>query len=295
MNQRLTRRQFGQLAIVGTAGAGFATLATIASKTFAQTPALTPELAIIGVRPGQIISDSTRTLELQYLNLVTSQVETVTTAATLQSADQITGFTALADNSLIVAITSASTSEQGGDPTRLLSLGTSPKTVNVSGLNKQEVLESLLVLNDGSLVGLVVRKDGQPPIRLVDIDPPTGKIIDKNRIKLAKEQRYSNLAQCPDGKIYTTSVARDGTTSLVQLELAQKKSIAITQLRLDNMTWNNGLQSLACSPASQLLALGALFHATRQSLHIVDVKTGNMSRLPQAFQVTKITLARTEG
>lgn len=324
MNQRLTRRQFGQLVLAGSATAGFATFSTLISRTSAQTPAQST-LVILGVRLGSLNnnidpeSDANRTfaaptdtntpididnprssvapsatqkLELLSLDVVTAEVKPLPgNTTTVESGEQITGFTVLADGTFLVAVTPASTSKKGGAPTRLLSLGTSSKPVIVSGLKKQEALESLLVLNDGSLVGLVVRKDGTPPARLVDINPQTGEIISKNRINLPSNQRLSNLAQCPNGKLYTTSVERNGTTNLVQLDLGQKKPTTVTPLRFNNSAWNGGLQSLVCSSAGQLFAFGPSWHDTQQYVYNVDSKTGDMTQLP-AFEVVKITIPR---
>lgn len=317
MLRRLTRRQFGQIAIAGSAAAA---IAALANRTFAQ-PAQAP-LVLIAVRPGNltrndvtggtsaapndtIVPDdpdqstapskpararTARGLQLVSLDVGNGQVQTrPTPAASLESGEEISGLAVLTDGSIVVAITPSSTSDQGRNPTRLVLLGTPPRSVNVR-LSPQEALDSLLVLNDGLLVSLVVSKAGTPGGRLVTVDPQNGQI--STIFELPTDQRFSNLAQCPDGTIYTTTVARDGATSLVQLNLGQNQVIPGAQLRFNNQVWNNGLNSLVCSSAGQLFALGNLWHETTQHLYLIDAKTGNMTRL-QPSDAAEITISRT--
>src|SRR5918999_543553 len=117
---------------------------------------------------------------------------------------------------LVVAITPLPTHRKGGDPTRLI-VGPSPSTITISGLKKKELLESLVGTKDGRLLGLVVKKNGRPPVRLVEIDQKTGDFTSK--LKLPENQRFSNLAECPDGKLYTTGIDKDGKTRLLLLDL----------------------------------------------------------------------------
>ncbi len=309
MNHKLTRRRFGQLAIAGTAATG---LAYFANKTFAQTPSLvvigadgritsTDNAATTEVNSSEVdtpVADSTgaasttHSVVVQSLNVTTGEIQTVLqTPAILQSHEQFTGLTYLSNGTLVLAITPVSTSKKGGNPTRLTILGTSPTTVTVTGLKKQEKLESLVGTNQGGLLGLVVKKNGTPPVKLVDIDVQTGKINFTEKVKLPGNERFANLVQCPDGKLYTSTVSKQGETSLVQLELGKKKAISKVQLRFNDSTWNNGLQSLVCSLGGQLLALGALRYESPNYLHIVNPSTGAMTRLIP-FDVAKTTIAR---
>lgn len=321
MNQRLTRRRFGQVVIAGSAAAG---LTYLANKTEAQT-AQTANLPVVGVDTGSITStnnaatpevnitelDSTgaartgaastnQELVVESLDVVTGQVKDLTTPQLLQdggtpilhSGEQVTGLTYLSDGRLVVAITPVSTSEKGDAPTRLTILGTSSTTVTVSGLNKQQKLESLVGTSQGGLLGLVVKKNGTPPVSLVDIDVKTGQISFTEKVILPSEQRFSNLAQCPDGKLYTTTVGKQGETNLVQLNLGQQKPITKAQLRFNGSPWNNGLNSLVCSKAGQLLALGARRYESPNNLYTVDPSNGIMTLL-KPFDVARITIAPT--
>ena len=174
-------------------------------------------------------------------------------------------------------------------PTRLLFMGTSPRSQPVSGLQPQEAIESLLLLKDGSLIGLVVGKDGSPPARIADINPQNGQISFTERVSLPTDQRFSTLAQCPDGKLYTSVYQRNGDTELWQLDLGQKTATFVTKLTIDGKQWNNGLQSLVCNSAGQLLALGALRYKTTSSLYTVDVNSGAMTLL-RNFNVAEIAI-----
>ena len=318
MYQRLTRRQLAQIAIAGTAGIA---LGTLANKTEAQQPA-----AIVGESSGALDStdaaavpevdsteeDSTdidsaaiartraastnRRLNLQSLDVGTGQVQNLTTQALeridtsiVEIGERISDLTSLADGTIVGVINTISSSNKGASPTRLTFLGNSPTTVTVSGLNRNEVLENVLVLNDGSAIGLVARRRGGQRVDIVNIDLKTGEISNNNDFVLPANVRYSNLTQCPDGKIYTTSVGREGDTYLVLLDAGQRRPITVAQLRIKNgSVWNNGLFSLTCSSAGELLALGAFWHETTKSVYSVDAKTGEMTRR-SAFNATRIT------
>ena len=309
MSLKLTRRRFGQLAIAGTAAAG---VAYLANKTLAQTPSI----VVIGVTPGAptSIDDATSTvvdftdlgenenttaastnvgLLLPTFNVATAQPQTPLTTpegVNLLSDEELTGFTSLRDGTLVLAVTPVSTSNKDDAPTRLIFLSTPTRTVTVSGLKKQEKLESLVGTNENGLLGLVVRKNGQPPVTLVEINPQTGAVTSSNKINLPGNERFSNLAQCPDGRLYTTTVGKRGETSLVQLDLGEKKPVTVAQLQFEGNVWNNGLQSLVCSSASQLFAFGARRYETPNSLYLVDATNGSMTKLGE-FDATKVTIA----
>lgn len=276
MKLNLTRRRFGQLAIASTAAAGFGYLA---NKTFAQIP----NLLIYGARPvpqdGGIL--------VQSLDLVTNLVQELTTT-TLGVGEKLIGFTSLADGTLVMAMGPVRAGRRQSAPTRLFFQGTSPRTVTVSGLRRQDTLDSLLGTNDGSLYGLVIRKNGRPPATLVAINLDTGESNRIDRINLPRTDRFSNLAQCPNGTIYTTAVGREGGTSLVQLNLAQGRPTRVAQLNVNGRVWNSGLSSLICSPAGELFALAAPRYVTPNKLYSVNPSNGAMTQLID-FNVSKIT------
>lgn len=318
MKLKLTRRRFGQLAIASTT---VAAISYLANKTFAQQ---TPNLVILGVRPGRPINTNAantlldkpeeegteatsnansidREIVVLSLDVVTGEVKPLQTPQALpngtpilNSRDELTGFTSLLNGQLVVAINPASTGKDVGIPTRLTFLGTSPRTVTVSGLKKQEKLKDLLVLNDGSptgaLIGLVVKKNDSPPVKLVDINIQTGEISLRDRVNLPGKEWFSNLAQCPDGKLYSIVVGRNGETSLVQLDLGSKKPNTVAKMSLDDRVWIGGFNSLVCSGAGELFAFGNRWHESTKYLHIVDTKTGKMTRLQPPFNVAKITI-----
>ena len=303
MELKLTRRRFGQLAIAGTV---VAVLGNFQRKVFSQIS--TPQLVVIGVRLGPIPSPDVDTglddpmpdtdeiniapsatvgLILESLDIADAQPKPLPIPQILlDSDDQVTGFTSLSDGTLVAAITPVPTKRKGGGPTRLI-VGPSPTTVTISGLKKKELLESLVGTKDGRLLGLVVKKNGRPPVRLVEIDQKTGDFTSK--LKLPENQRFSNLAECPDGKLYTTGIGKDGKTSLLLLDLQKGALDFIAELKVDNTSWDNGLESLVCSPANQLFAFGALRYQYPNALYSVDQSSGAMMKL-QDFDVIKITV-----
>lgn len=278
MNQRITRRRFAQMAIASTTVAG---LGYFANKTFAQN-----QLTLYGARP----DSKAGSVFLQSLNLVTNTVEDLTTTP-LNIGEKLIAFTSLADGTLVLAIGAARTGKKENAPTRLVFLGKSPKTVTLSGLKKQEGLESLQGANDGSLIGLVNRKNNQSAVKLVNINTSNGEITLNNKIKLTATKRFSELAQVSNSTIYTIDVGQEGEVTLVSLDLGQDKVIQRSQLKFNNEVWNSGLNDLVGYSADQIFALGAPRYESPNNLYTVDASTGNMT-LIREFDVTKITLLR---
>ncbi len=313
MEYKLTRRRFGKLAIASTTVAG---LSYFASKTLAQTPnSQTSSLLIVGVHPGSFTSADTaatnlriaahtgyatsspsysQQLIMQRLNLGLTGVQRLSAprvqggaTSTVEFDEAITGLAYLADGTLVAAVTPVKTSNRGNTPTRLKFMSSSRPDLTVSGLQQHEKLKSLLGTKDGKLLGLVGKKNGTPPYKLVEVNLRTGSF--KVRLNLPQNLRFSNLAQCPNGKIYTTSVEGSGATHLVQLDLKSGKPITQVQLKLNNIIWNNGLESLVCSRSNQLIGFGALRYQSPKALHIIDPSNGTMTKLAD-FNVTKIAM-----
>jgi hypothetical protein len=236
-----------------------------------------------------IVPSATVRLILESLDIADAQPKPLPIPQILvESNDQVTGFTSLSDGTLVTAITSLSTAKKGGGPTRLI-VGPGPTTVTISGLKKNEQLGSLVGTKDGRLLGLVVKNNGRPSVRLVEVDWKTGNFASKSKLKLPENQWFSNLAECPNGKLYTTGVDQDGKTSLLLLDLQKGNLDFITELKVNDMTWDNGLDSLICSPANQLFALGALRYEFPKALYSVDQSSGVMMKL-QNYDVIKITV-----
>ncbi len=277
MNQRLTRRRFAQMAIASTTVAG---LGYFANKTFAQN-----QLTLYGARP----DSKAGAVFLQALNLVTNTVEDLTTTP-LDIGEKLIGLTSLADG-IVLAIGAARTGKKENAPTRLVFLAKSPRNVTLSGLKKQEGLESLQGANDGSLIGLVNRKNNQSAVKLVNINTSNGEITLNNKIKLTATKRFSELAQVSNSTIYTIDVGQEGEVTLVSLDLGQDRVIQRAQLKFNNEVWNSGLSDLVGYSANQIFALGAPRYESPNNLYTVDASTGNMTLLRE-FDVTKITLLR---
>ena len=315
MNLRLTRRRFSQLAIAGGATVG---LTYLANKTFAQTPNRRSDLTLVGLQLGvtnssddttptllddtdlgdttseTILSRLERELLLPTLDLVTNQSQSLLNFAesvNLESGEELTGFTSLKDGTLIISRSPASTSRREDIATRLTLLSRTARTLTVSGIERQEKLGSLVGTQEGRLHGLVARKNGTPPVRLVEVNAETGEVTSSSRINLPDNERFNQLAQCPDGKLYTTVVGRRGETSLVQLESGQRP-ITLAQLRFNDTVWNNGLQSLLCNNANQLIAFGAPRYIQPNALYTVDLGSGAMAKLVD-FDAARVAMRTT--
>ncbi len=275
MELKLTRRRFGQIAIATSATAA---LGYLAERTFAQTP-----LPILLARPNTKVGQ----VSVESLNLTSGLFEDVATS-TLVSGETLFGFTALADGTSVLAIGATRGGKKENVSTRLVFLGADSKTLTVSGLKKRYRLESLLSTKDGSLYALAIKNNSTPPVELVAIDPSTGTVSLVNKIKLPADQRYINLFQSPDGKIFTTAVDKDGYTSLVELELVKSQPTTVAQFKLKDRLWNSGFSSLAFSAAGQLFALGKPRYAALNNLYVVNPSDGNMTLLKQDLADTKI-------
>ena len=303
MNQHITRRRFGQLLVAGTAVAG---VSSFANRLKAQTPS---GQNLVGVSLSQ---SSTTTANSQWLvqtsHLHTGKVRQQTSVLvdqpdfgtrnvaqtqTLQPYDQLGGLTSTADGVIYLA-TNATGSSQQAKPSRLTkSVGSSSETIEISGLAPQEAVWSLLSTQNGSLVGLVAKKNGSPPFRLVDINTKTGQVRYRN-FTLPTNQWFSNLVQCPNGNIYSLSTGFGGDRGIVQLNLKQGTlSRLATRLKVNGVEWGTGLNSLTCSGNGQLYALGnPNKYDSRLALYTVDLSTGTMT-MEREVAYHKVTVSLT--
>jgi hypothetical protein len=121
----------------------------------------------------------------------------------------------------------------------------------------------------------------------VEVDWHTGQVTKQD--SLPGNHRINTLASCPDGTLYTIGVDKDGNMSLLLLNVQHKDLQVIADLHLNGKRWDNGLDSLVCSPAHQLLAFGALRYAYPKALYSVDASSGALTKLV-VFNTAKITL-----
>lgn len=295
MNLKLTRRQFGQVAIATTV---VATIGTFVNKTLAQTPSSD----ILGLVLGSTSTDDLATPEIENtenIEQATSKVIAVSTSQPLvvrslnrgpiltsppilEFGEQITGFAVLKDGTQVVATTST-TDNRADQPTRLLVLGASPKTVTISGLKKQETIIDLFTRINGSLGALVGKRNGTPPMSIVSINSQTGQITDEE--KLSENVRVTTVAECPDGNLYGINVDRQGTTSLLQINSKNQT----TPLTFNAQPWNSGFSGLVCSSSNELFALGARRYESPKYLHTINKSTGVITRIKD-FDVARIAI-----
>jgi hypothetical protein len=284
MELKLSRRRFGQLAIASTATGA---IGYLANKTFAQMPNL-PDLTLYGARSISAIGQAL----IQTLNVTSPSIGNLTNFG-LQPGEKLSGFTFLADGTLVLSFSAVLLGKKKDIDTRLVFIGVSgvslKPSLSLSGLKKEETIDSLLGLKNGSLIALVLKKNGKPPVKVVEIDTNSGQISLLDKIKLPKTDRFSNLAQCPDGTIYTTAVDRKGETTLVQLDLGQGKPSPVAQLNLDNTIWNSGLNSLVCSSGGELFALAAPRYVTPKNVYKINPSNGAMTLRAEKWNVSKIT------
>jgi hypothetical protein len=303
MKLKLTRRQFGQLAVLATAATA---TGLFSNKILAQQSST----VILGARPGDIsdpdtstdpnsdttdLTDGSATADIVPSTLQTIVVESfdvgsqdiktvLTTSPILETSEQLSGFVSLKDGRLVVAATNIDPDKKKKQSVRLIFLSES-KSVAVSGLKNNEALRSLLRLKDGTLVGLVGKINGTPPSRIVTINPDTGEVTDRD--KIPEQKRVTAIAQCPDQTFYGIATEKTGETSVFQI--GQEQS---TKLIFNGQPWNNGFIGLVCAASNQLYGLGALRHQEYPFyLHTIDPKTGEIKRIEKGFNVSAITIA----
>ncbi|WP_233221170.1 DUF4082 domain-containing protein [Chlorogloea sp. CCALA 695] len=281
MTQIMKRRWFIQLMFVSTATA---MLANLAKKTLAQNEV--PPQLIYGIRAasGKVL--------LLSLELTTGQIQDLSgdnPEISLEPNERLSGFTSLQDGTFILATAPTVASIVGSaSPSRLLSFSSPQALPALQGLERNSTVESLLGTNDGKLLSIISLNQGTPPFRLAFIDQYTGQVSFIDELSLPPNQRFSNLSQYPDGLIYATNLAREGSIKLVKLDWQQGNLISLVQLSYDNKPWSNDLASLGCSLSNQLYGLGDLTYQGTNSLFGVDASTGVLS-LVKPFEVDKIT------
>jgi hypothetical protein len=247
---------------------------------------------------------------------VSNQQETTETApkafVVKKPSERITGFTVLSDNTFVIAATATT---KDGDFSRLIYIeppkgnGKKPPKqglkVKKTKDKKYSTVESLLAITTkdkkgDQLLSVVSLAEGVAPFELAFIDSNSGQVdasVETGLPNLLPNQRLSNLAKSPDGKIYATNVGQD-TVTLVQLDLENRavvtgrgKIITLVGLSLNKKPLENDLASLAFSSSGQLFALADPNYEGTNSLFTVDVKTGSMT-LVRKLAVDKIAFVR---
>lgn len=255
MNYKLTRRQFGQLAIGSTA---VACLGYLANKTLAASTEIlyaldvgsdTLKVGIIGISTGSV------TISL-----------TLPRDSILSGGDQITGFTAASQ--LIAVINPSKNAKKSNYSPSLLFLSSSPTIVTLSGLNKNETLHGIVGKPDGSLYGLVTEDRSHKKVQLVSIDTSTGKT--KKIAKISDSERFNNLSLFSNGTLLSTSIDTNGYSNLVQLNPSTGQTTNKGKITSRTIDLNNGLTSLAYSSSNSIYALGAQRYAYQNSLFQVS-------------------------
>ena len=298
MSVHFTRRQMLRLALVGSAtlASTSAVIGPQALTTFAGSPSSIPSTVVLGLRAGVMPAGGAVTavpllaqsLEIESGLQATSQIPQLLEdgiSPILEVHESITGCASLADGSFVALITPTPDGVRASQPTRLTHVYQDHATsVPITGLKSDEQIGSVAATGGTSLVGLLEKRNGTPPVRLVGIDVQTGAISDNQQLHLPGLKRFTTLGLCPNGRMYSSIVGRDGVTSLVDLDAGT--TVPLTE---DGVAWNNGLSSLVCSHSNQLLALTAPRY-TLNGVYSVDPLSGALRRLYE-FEVAKLTIS----
>lgn len=225
MTQLIKRRRFVQLIFANTVAT--TVLGNLTKKSLASNKTL-PQL-VYGVRVS-----SGRVLLLS-LDLATDEIQDLSASTpelNLLPNERLSSFTLLKDGTFVLATapTTATITGQPGSLSRLLSFSSPQTFPALQGLSRNSTVESLLGSNERELLTIVSLNQGTPPFQLATINLQTGQVNFINELPLPPNRRFSNLAQCSDGHIYATSIAGEGSTGLVQLELQPGNLINLSQL-----------------------------------------------------------------
>jgi hypothetical protein len=184
--------------------------------------------------------------------------------------DSIGGCAALADGTVVLAITPGSASNNRATATRLTRLTTPVRSIGVAGLRQTQQLSDLVATSDGRLLGLITQRSGSLPAFIVEVDPQRGQQRPITTLAAPGYWRISTLAESPDGQIHATAITREGETHVVRVDTRQGGIALLFPLTLNENVWNNGLQSLVYSTTGGPIALGAPRYESTNALYRID-------------------------
>jgi hypothetical protein len=148
-------------------------------------------------------------------------------------------------------------------------------TAVLAGLSSGEAISGVVIAKSGHPVALVGRYTDTPPFWLGNVDFASGQ-VDRLDVPLDPNKRYSQLTQCPDGTIYTTSVAPEWDVRLVRLDLSAGNITPLNRLQFNNQPLRAIIRSIACGPSGILYALSDPTNSGTNSLFRVEIATGKL-------------------
>ncbi|WP_315784933.1 hypothetical protein [Fischerella sp. JS2] len=275
------------------------------STDFANT---TPAISLVSLDlptgrqalPSQIITKTFKEILPTKVDNTDIKAETASLALYTEPNERITGLTALSNGTFVI-VTTALTKQ--GNYSKLLFLDNqSSKSKKISGFKKSNcTIENLLATKDDKLIGIASLNGGTPPFEMVIINPENGKVSSGSDLSLPEllpDRRFSNLALSPDGRIYATTLGREGITRLVQLDLDNRSMLSgkgnivtLSPLMFEEQPLRNDLLSLTFSPSGEVYALADPKHEGTNSLFSVDIETGEVIPMSKVA-VDKITFSR---
>jgi hypothetical protein len=178
--------------------------------------------------------------------------------------------------------TSALTSDLASVPPQV-------QQVQLQGKDPLQPLGSFAQHPSLGLITLAGRREDTPPFSLSILNSATGS-TQPVAVTLSPQARFSNLATCPDGATYGTTMTSGSGTLLARLDLAQKTFDVAAQLLFQGNRLGRDLSGLVCSATGQLYALSDLTRDGFNSLWKVDATNGDL-QLFQKFDVVRITYA----
>jgi hypothetical protein len=140
------------------------------------------------------------------------------------------------------------------------------------------------------LIALVGNREDTPAFKLTVFDPATG-ATHPTSVALSPQARYANLALCPNGTTYATSITSESGTLLVKLDTTKNQFVGQSQLTNQGKRLARDLAGLVCSAGGVLYGLGDFTRAGFNSLWQVDPASGVLTLLVR-FDVDRITYSK---
>lgn len=161
----------------------------------------------------------------------------------------------------------------------------------VGGLSSSFSISSVVVPMTGSAIAFVSHYSDTQPFFLATLDYQQGRTTVVTAVALNAQARFGNLTQCPDGKIYATSLAQQWDPHIAQVDIVKQTVTLLREFTVKGKSLHRDVADLACSPSNRLYALADPDHSGINDLFAVDLATGTMT-LVREFDVDRMIFVR---
>ncbi len=208
------------------------------------------------------------------VDLDTGDETIIDDSVALQPGERLTGMSPMEAGRFVVSSVAA------GPSNRLvfLDIDGTAEEIQVSGLSSNGTIENVLALDSTQGIVVISTNGGIPPFFFGTIDFGTGSAsIDMEAPPIAFNQRVDDLTRCPDGTIYLTSVAGEGTFQLAEIDLVGGVVETLLPYEILEQSGIGFPRDLDCSAQGELHLLGDDDGDQLETLFLVDTATSVLS------------------